>query len=44
VTANRHLVDEFEFPGSDRAKRRLEQFRERLQGFPILDGLASGHE
>ena len=41
---NRDLGKVVEFPESDQVKRRLEQFRERLQGFPVLDGVAFRHQ
>lgn len=41
---DRDLGPEVEFPESDLVKRRLEQFRERLQGFPVLDGVAFRHQ
>ena len=32
------------FPNGDPVKRRLEQFRDRMKGFPVLDGVAFRHK
>jgi eukaryotic-like serine/threonine-protein kinase len=39
-SASRGLGGAVEFPDGDPVKRRLEQFRDKLQGFVVLDGVA----
>jgi predicted Ser/Thr protein kinase len=43
-TVGRDFGRSVEFPEGNQVKRRLEQFRERLSGFAVLDGLAFRHE
>jgi tRNA A-37 threonylcarbamoyl transferase component Bud32 len=41
---NRDFGQAVDFPETDQVKRRLERFRDRLQSFPVLDGIAFRHQ
>jgi tRNA A-37 threonylcarbamoyl transferase component Bud32 len=43
-TKERDLGKVVEFPENNPVKRRLEQFRDRLRAFPVLDGVAFRHQ
>ena len=41
---NRDFGKVVDFPESNQVKRRLEQFRDRLRRFPVLNGVAFRHQ